>query len=458
VPTTSTAAEIFSRTVTFAQSSRWAIRPAANVLIEHLSGARVLVTGDPEVLATEAGQQAATLLVNLVARFCPTLDVDVPGRLPLRVEENQLIRNPHLGDALVAVPDAIWGSARPCSDADRRAPDLIVSIGRAANAWLGVPTFCVTFGNWWGAVADAAGEWPPAKARGRSVGPLVGACLGAGALFKAVLRLLANRYPEHADDNTQWDLRSGGQCLSLLDYSLSPMDIQATGGAELTLPAVIVSAGAICSGLAYGIRVCGLHLPAVTVFDPKLIDPPDLNRYITTAAADIGRAKVDVLAPWLNSVRRVECRIEPFSGDFNSAILNQGAVFLVGVDHIPTRWAAQECWPRVLLVGATEHDYFRVSSHSSSPGEAACARCLDSTDLPTFAGEVIPSIGFVSALTGVSMAAELAKLSAPYLQEYRLNNVAGGRLLRLGEYTWEVNVRNRVPDCQLCREYGVSAG
>src|SRR5258707_666913 len=121
--------EIFSRTVAFAQASRWKSIPSADAIANHLAEFRVLITGDPGVLETEAGQEALALLVNLVARFCPSLEFEIPIHQSLLVAGNPSLHAPGLADAVASLPTAIWGAAKPPGRQTSNAIDLVVSVG-----------------------------------------------------------------------------------------------------------------------------------------------------------------------------------------------------------------------------------------------------------------------------------------------------------------------------------------
>jgi hypothetical protein len=411
---------------------------------------RVLITGTPELLETDVGQQALALLVNLVARICPSVRVVVPAWIRLLVRTNPLLEGQFLSEALENLPDKIWGAAKPRPQMAANSPDLVISVGPPPRPQNEAPHLQLTFGNWWGAVAESTEPVEMELMSRWCLGPLVAACLGASSVFKAALRRFADRFPDLVNENTRWDLRPCDQCLSLLDYSLGRSDSAHLGGNAFSSPLVFISAGAICSATAYALHTAALAVPRARIFEPKKLDPPGLNRYLTASASDLDRAKPDIMAPWLFCSDGVDCRYEPFSQDSGPTALGSDAIYIVGVDHVPSRWAAQQAWPSLLVVGATEHDQIRVSVHVSPLDNKACARCLDVLDPQTALGEVIPAISFVSGLAGVMIAAELLKLTTLELAEYRLCNVVGGRLLQLGQWNWESKLYERSPDCELC--------
>lgn len=437
---------VFSRTVAFVQATRWARRPDHDMIVDHLSRQRIIITGDSELLRTAAGQHAVILLVNLIARFCPLVEANIPANIGLSVANSNLVTGNNLHDAVAGLPDRVWGAARPLERISSDATDLVLHVGSPPQAR---SSLGVQFGHWWGAVSE--GESSQIM-NGRDIagpGPLTASCLAASAAYKAVIRRLIGRHPDYANDNTHWDLRGGSQCLSLLDYALSPSDgPRVVPRYVVQAPVTFVSAGAISSAVAYAIHNFGLRLSAARVFDPKLIDPPDLNRYITIGAADVDRSKSIALSEWLMP-DRIDCKVEAFDP---AAVcqLPVDHVFVVGVDHIPSRWLAQKASPATLLIGATEHDEVRVSAHRRNRA-GICAVCLDPQDHAATSGELIPTISFVSALSGLMIAAELMKTISPNLAEYQLSNVAGGRLLQLvAPMNWQHRLRQPVAGCPYC--------
>jgi hypothetical protein len=80
---------------------------------------------------------------------------------------------------------------------------------------------------------------------------------------------------------------------------------------------------------------------------------------------------------------------------------------IVGVDHIPTRWAVQQAWPDWLVIGATSHWSSMASFHAEGLG---CAQCLHFEDDP--ADGPIPTTACVSFWAGLPTAAYLVRHAA----------------------------------------------
>jgi hypothetical protein len=165
----------------------------------------------------------------------------------------------------------------------------------------------------------------------------------------------------------------------------------------------IISGGAITNAALYTL----LRLPSVTaamrIVEPDLLDLPNLNRYALARRSMIGWPKGRALA----GLQTTGIRITPTSQTFSEATapgLDPLAPWLlVGVDHIPSRWAAQQAAAsRWLCVGSSSHDFVLVSAH---PADSACAGCVHSRD-DYITGD-IPTISFVSFWAGLVQALEL---------------------------------------------------
>jgi molybdopterin/thiamine biosynthesis adenylyltransferase len=210
---------------------------------------------------------------------------------------------------------------------------------------------------------------------------------------------------------------------------------------------VFISAGAICSATAYCLHDLAITAPAVSIFEPKFLDPPDLNRYITAFAADVGCHKADLMASWLSSLEPPASRPLTFSSDTGLSSFEQDAHFIVGVDDIPSRWEVAQRKLRSLLVVATEADLIRISRHDLGR-DGACARCLDPEPSAINPNEIVPTISFVSALTGITIAAETLKSTSTSFVGFLLRNLVQGRVFQLAKYgNWRHSFHERQAGC-----------
>jgi hypothetical protein len=137
------------------------------------------------------------------------------------------------------------------------------------------------------------------------------------------------------------------------------------------------------------------------LFDDDEGAPSNLNRNMLLRRSSVGVPKVTDLASFSG-----EIIVDPVQSRYEAGMPLASAV-LVGVDHIPSRWAVQAEQPEWLGVGATEGFSVLVSSHE--PNEA-CAGCLHPRDAGQSNGP-IPTAAFVSFLSGLAVAARwLAEL------------------------------------------------
>jgi hypothetical protein len=188
-----------------------------------------------------------------------------------------------------------------------------------------------------------------------------------------------------------------------------------------------------------------LHLKGrARVIEFTASDLSNLNRYALLLAADVPNPKTATLRNFTRAgfeVTSAECRLEASTA---MNLLPLAPRVLLGVDHIPTRWFAQELAPGWLGIGATSHWNAMASFHE--PG-LACAQCAhphdDDNDAP------IPTVAFVSFWAGLLQVAYLIR---------QLNNGATSAneqhvfLTPLrAENPWWGEIRAR-PNCPLCRE------
>lgn len=162
-------------------------------------------------------------------------------------------------------------------------------------------------------------------------------------------------------------------------------------------------------------RLPNVHLRG-RIFDDDVTDASNLNRNSLTLITDVQTKKVVVAAGSCLS----KLQLEPISQRFTDEIVRTtglGPRVLVGVDHIPTRWAIQRHQPDWLSVGATSHFGVLVSSHKRGD---PCSGCLHPHD--DAGGEnLVPTVSFVSFWAGLAMAVRLVReaVGYPYRQDHQ---------------------------------------
>jgi hypothetical protein len=170
----------------------------------------------------------------------------------------------------------------------------------------------------------------------------------------------------------------------------------------------VISGGAITSAALYAL----LRMPAATaslrIIDSDVLTLPNLNRYALARRSMLGSPKTSALAAWQTSSITITGHQQRLDDTTARQLGPLAPRLLVGVDHIPSRWAVQQAAPGSwICVGASSHDYVLVSAH---PPGAACAGCVHTRDDGDMGD--IPTISFVSFWAGLIQALELLASAA----------------------------------------------
>lgn len=396
-------------------------------LLTALRSTRVILAADAATLATHSGQSAFAAAAIMMARSAHSVWLAAP-------ETPILGAQPPLTDGyLIAALHDLGRDLLPEWSFEQGEPgkvDLAVVFGSldfAVNAgfvlhanasdWA-CEVSSSDLGSWKG------GDWP--------IGGLASATVAAGEAFKAAMRTLR----ELANS-------------SLFDDLHAPVDHLEIALAEEETPKVaelgafdFVSAGAIGNSALHIL----LRVPGVTgncrIIDHDLNGLTNLNRNALLRHSRLDMPKVEDIASYANGLA-----IEPiphrFAGDGEPPIELRKTV-LVGVDHIPSRWAVQASEPEWLGIGGTEEFSVQVSWHKKG---LACARCLHPSDVP-LDGE-IPTGAFVSYWAGLILAATLLRLRSgvPLKTEEQQAFLSA---LRPESWAYAYSSVNKVVDCPDC--------
>lgn len=211
----------------------------------------------------------------------------------------------------------------------------------------------------------------------------------------------------------------------------------------------IIGAGALGGPCAMYLAAAGVG--EIELWDDDTVDRSNLQRQVQFGEADLGQAKVDVLARRLsemNSATKVRSRQARFKTGFPV----QGDVLIDATDNFETRFelnALAHKSGRYLVSGAASRWSGQVAVFASGvlPG-APCYRCFV-PDLPP-AAEACDDVGVVGALTGqigTAMALEVVKLLTG-AGEPLIGRIA--MIDGLSGTTRMVNLRPD-PECQVCR-------
>jgi len=271
-----------------------------------------------------------------------------------------------------------------------------------------------------------------------TIGAMASAALAASEAFKFGMRRLRLR---HQTDQVFFEI-SRSCSWSFGSFPVPDQDLD-LGEVD------IISAGAISQATLYAL----MRLPRVRmtgrIFDDDPTGPSNLNRNMLTLAADVGRAKVEVVT------QRCAPRfmLEPIAGRFpgrDFEVRKLAARVLVGVDDIPSRWEVQRRAPGWLAVSGTSH--FNISSSAHRPGEP-CSGCLHPVDDPAL--NPVPTVSFVSFWAGLVMAVRLLRevLGRPYPHNRQHLWLAPLRMDSLRAAMWSpvASVRNCPVQCSTSR-------
>ncbi len=354
-------------------------------LLNALASVRVAFVSDSANLASPEGQHALVSTVMLCARsgaHCHLELPDVPIRgtcAPLR-RERLLEGLMDLGSDLLPGLEFTVGAG---------AVDLAVIIGD--SPWRGRATQIVRLsGNAWKGMTGPTGErW---ASTGSPFGALAAGGLATVEAFKIAMRRLA-RLARDAEMFQRYFAPVGSaQVVMAPDQTPPP---------NSSLPDLdIVSGGAITHSALFALTRIPDVVGRVRVIEPKQSDLPDLNRYALLRRSRIGLWKADDLATQkLGNLRITGIRI-PFANPIPASIGALASAILVGVDHIPSRWAVQQARPSWIGIGATSHYGAMASYHTRG---LPCAICLhqrdDEDDRPA------PTCAWVSYWAGLWLAA-----------------------------------------------------
>jgi len=366
---------------------------ADEVLLDALRSTRVVIAADKSTLSTHSGQSAFVTAATLMARSGHSVWLAAP-------EVGLIGAQPPLrGEALIAGlldlgEDLLPGWTFEIGPLPTEV-DLTMVFGEPVLEHCSQATLFANARDWSGRLSGRASAWSGAS---WPIGGLTAAVLGAGEAFKAALRKLRRFAKSPALFDELYAAAPAAE------VELAPeltKQVSALGRFDM------VSAGAIGNALFHVL----LRLPRVSgtaqVLDDDESNLSNLNRNVLLRRSRLNWSKVEDIASYADGLA-----ISPVARRFGSGgpdELDLADVVLVGVDHIPSRWAAQRTRPHWLGIGATERFAVQVSFHEEG---MACAQCLHPNDAP-LDGE-IPTAAFVSYWAGLLLAASLLRfLSGP---------------------------------------------
>jgi len=357
-----------------------------HAIVDGLRATTARIITDRANIDSPTGQTALVTLYAQLAMIGLQIDLDVPAT-PLRAGQPPL-RSSDLPSSLLDYSADLLpgGSARPATN-----PDVTFALGDTP-----APANAVRVsGTGWTATVSTIR--PGARWTGTTpAGAMAAACAAAAEGLRAAIPHIAERLGRPHPVDPRWRTQPRRH----IDLDLSRYQ---TNGPVMIGDVDVISGGAITNAALYAL----LRMPALTaslrIIEPDQLDLSNLNRYAMALRQMIGWPKIRALQSFQTPSVSITGTGEKFDETTAPRLGPIAPRLLVGVDHIPSRWAAQRAgtasW---VCVGASSHDFVLVSAH---PAGSACAGCVHTRD-EEITGE-IPTISFVSFWAGLIQALEL---------------------------------------------------
>lgn len=327
----------------------------------------VLFTGEAGELSTREGRLLALTAVNLVARFCPLIDVWFPSALGLAGDCVSLAKQ------IDSTPDARFAVVDACDTGSYAAVVHIGSVGPAGENVTNV------LGRGWLASISSTSAAPILRSHPFTpFGPVLAACFAAAEVFKRLL----SADPEKV---ALW----GPTVFSAASYEVRQSEDAIAPAPflerEIMLPVTLLAgAGAVGNAFAYVLsRVDGVR-GELAVADKEVLgeeDDSNLNRYSLAHEAHLAARMPKA---WLVAAefRHTDVKVTPFHGDIDAYLQcvyggaePRPAAIVSAVDNNGIRPSLQRMWPDCLIEGATGDSLFQVSRHVYAE-QLACLMCI----------------------------------------------------------------------------------
>ena len=363
-------------------------------LLDALLTTEVAFAADAENLTSLEGQSALVGAIGLTARsgaqcYLDVPNVDLPGvTAPLT---SPLLVDGLLDLGLDLIPGRSFEPRLPAHEVD-----LAVVLGD--SRWRGLARRIVRLSGdaWRGRIAPQGERWTP---RGSPFGALASSGLAAGEAYKAAMRRLGDWAP-------------GREVFDALfaDALVAEVALAPPGTPAPTRDLGhfdFVSGGAIIHAALYALSRIPRATAHARVIEPESNELSNVNRYWFLRSSRLEEKKATHLA----SLDLGDLRITAVPRLYCDRNLNEIGPLahrvLVGVDHIPSRWAVQQARPSWLGIGATSDHFVQVTFHSAG---LCCACCLhpDGMEAP----RKIPTVAFVSHWAGLWLASIFARVAS----------------------------------------------
>lgn len=386
-------------------------------LLQSLLSTHVTLVADANNLASPAGQTAFVTTALLLLRSGITVALDAPETPLLGVQAP--LHGDELVSALLAVSEDLIPGVRCVRVTAPVTSDAIVLLGdsdeRAGH--VAALRICLSGKSLEGRIKT--GHNVVGRRWERTITSPFGALISGGLAASEVHKVVMRSLRDVACGPTVFDAQfavSVSAALSLdPDGDVSEAMVARMGDGFDLGKVDAISGGAIIHSVLYAlVRLPGVH-GRLRVIEPDIAEETNLNRYALLSRSHVRAGKAASLA----GMSLGELSIEPITLRYDRstplAIDGLADAVIVGVDDIPTRWAAQRARPRWLGIGATTHYSAMSSEHVRG---MACAKCLhpfDSHDIGP-----IPTIAFVSHWAGLLLAWRLVRHRLGILVQARM--------------------------------------
>lgn len=367
-------------------------------LVETSRPLRLIVDVDPTLGGGSGVQHLAWLLVTLLTRSTQAVIASVG----ISVRDEPLLPGidpgapdggPSFVASLMATAEAFGPEAAPVVDAgDLGTADLVLQIGAASRDWPEAAVLHVAASGWTGAVAPDAVDLPRFEVGENPFGPYVAACLAAGQAF--MLRRIRDHYLQPVALNA-WTLAQVTDCLG----ECATFD---PGEPVVKLDSVLAGAGAVGTALLLTLWAYRNSSGIVRTADAdeKGVDDTNLNRCVPFWWADLGRPKAEVVAKRLG---RHGLIIEPTVGRAEN-LVDADTHLISAVDTPEARQALQDSYSVSAVQASTSG--FRLEVLRVDPiAGTACLRCFNPPSTTTSDSEVRAR---VAAMDDATIAAHAA--------------------------------------------------
>jgi len=439
--------DIFDRTIRFIQRSvRWKKPPTRELILEELWRFKILVVMDDLSVASTVKFD----LVNLLCRAFPNLTLlstNEHGLLLPSIAQQSISRDGNMTAWAYQVQPL--GHFQSSDRVGNWTYDLAIILGsRKLTNLISATESLFLDASYWDAAVSYE-EPGTAESDWNGFGGRLSATMAGIETIKSFIRKIGRTFPEYLNNNTAFDIqsqiRANYSALNLAGYSCTALPLLPK---SITIPdSLLVSGGAITSSAFYYLLSMFDVSGAMTAVDPKLIDEPDLNRYLLTTLADVGKPKVDIFKRHESSTLKISTVPVKFQQWYDRS---QSCDFvLAGVDHIQSRWDIGRMSFGYLVNGATWLDTMTISVHDNDPMKA-CIGCLNVDAYQS--NEIIPTYGPVSALAGLLMAVRWVLLATQFRDtEVLLKSLYSKSLQPALKGNTDWSLRMPSPDCPIKR-------